>query len=421
MTLGEQSQATDDLPQPLILNPAIRCFEDGNGAYVLELDDRHGRTQRTLATPPVFRLLKRFATSCSWKLYREELAIAGLHAAHIVAIEQYLIRPCIQKRVLVRPGEPVFADDQPKKPPYVNIAVEIFPPRVVNWVCRGLQYIFAAPVVFGGLLAILAGWVSMFVAMHYTETWPSLAASQVIAVASIATIGVLLHEFGHAASGYRIGTRRVSIGVGWYFAIPVAYSDLSELWRYPRNARILVNCAGVYMQGLLLSALMLGYYFGHHDTVCLTAAGATAASMLWNLNPFLRLDGYWVAADAFGIHDLRKRSSLLLRLVVRNALHRRKLFPDDASLALVAYALIAALFLTVLLVRTGGFVVTALLTSVPSFVGKIWVAAWWSQSTISDLILTLSAITWQMLLLCAGAYAIASVPRRLFSWWRSLQ
>ena len=420
MTLGEQSDTIDDLAKPLILNPAIRCFEDGNGTYVLELDDRHGRTQRILATPPVFRLLKRFSTPRSWKMCSEELAIAGLHAEHIVALEQYLIRTCIQKRVLVLPGEQVFANDQPKKPSYVNIAFEIFSPRVVNWVCRGLQYIFAAPVVLGGLVAILVGWMSLLIAMRHTETWPKLAASQVLAVASIATFGVLLHELGHAASGYRIGTRRVSIGVGWYFAVPVAYSDLSELWRYPRNARILVNCAGVYMQGLLLSALMLSYYLGHHDIVCLTAAGATAASVLWNLNPFLRLDGYWVAADALRIYDLRTRSSLLLRLIIRNALHRRKLFPNDASLTLVAYALIAALFLTLMLLRIGGFAVTALLTSIPSFVGKICTAAWWSESTILDLVLTLSAITWQILLLCAGAYAIASMPRRLFLWWRSL-
>lgn len=399
-----------------VLNPALRFYDVGDVQKVVELDDRHGRTMRMSISADAIKLLERFRPGLSWSTLRDELVAAGVEASRLAAMEQFLAGPCRDRRLLVEPDESTVAKEQPAKPAYVSGLLDVIPWRLVNRISVLLQWLFSpSALMLGGVVvAVSAG--ALFSAMHATHALRPLGALQVLAVIGMSAFGVLLHELGHAAAAYRLGARRVSIGIGWYVAIPVAYSNLSELWRYPRQKRLVVNLAGVYMQGLLIAALMMMFH-ATRNPAWLVAAGATAMSILWNLNPLLRMDGYWIAADALGIPDLRARSAKVLHQVMRRIFLRERGDADRMSVALAVYGLLSSIFLGALLIRAAAFLLDAVAISLPEFLRRA--AAWrLERLDIAEWMLVALAVAWNALFFYAALRLVWSVPARLLAWWR---
>ncbi|HWT16430.1 MAG TPA: hypothetical protein VN581_11650, partial [Patescibacteria group bacterium] len=150
-----------------------------------------------------------------------------------------------------------------------------------------------------------------------------------------------------AAAAYRCGARRVSIGVGWYVAFPVAYADLSESWAWSRRQRMLVDLAGVWLQGLV-ATLYVVLHRASGDGVFLAAATAVSASLAWNLNPLLRMDGYWLLADGLGVPNLRREAASALSSLWRSRAWPRSR-PTWQWWMLTLYAGAASLFMGVMM------------------------------------------------------------------------
>ena len=70
-------------------------------------------------------------------------------------------------------------------------------------------------------------------------------------------------------------------------------------------------------------------------------------SLLANLNPFLRYDGYWVLSDMIGVPNLRMASNKILKKVFQNETSIRHLRGKDFFL--VFYALTSQIFILIVL------------------------------------------------------------------------
>jgi hypothetical protein len=401
-----------------MLNPAMRIVpiaaEGGAAAYLLELDDRHGRTLRLSIGSEAMRLLESFRVALSWPECRRALSAAGHSDAELDAFAGFVAGPCRDRRILVEPGNTQDAADQPARPPYLNFMLTLLPPRACNALSARLQWLFSPAALALGVVAIIVAMLAMAGAMHATLVAPALDADRVLAVGVIAALGIVLHELGHATAAHRLGARRVSIGIGWYLVMPVAWSELSELWRYPRRARVIVDCAGVYMQGLVLVVLMVLHH-AHGDALWLVAAGLTATSMLWNLNPFLRMDGYWIVADALGIHDLRRRAAGALRDLVGfvgggSAVRARH------SLLLLGYAGASGLFMVWLFYRATRFLIEAAVSTWPLAMERIGAQSI-ADLGASELLLGAVLALWQLLVAILALRFVAGAPRRVWHWW----
>lgn len=163
--------------------------------------------------------------------------------------------------------------------------------------------------------------VAVVVAVLAADVWFMLTADDMLKVDGDASIygvaGLLLfmcgsslfHELGHAAACRRMGVDHGGIGFGMYLTFPVFYTDVSRVWRLPRLKRIVVNLAGIYFQCFILGALLLWYGTGAagHETARYLVLTMNLGFAL-TLNPFFRFDGYWIASDALGVPNLRRRS-----------------------------------------------------------------------------------------------------------------
>lgn len=178
----------------------------------------------------------------------------------------------------------------------------------------------------------------------------------------LAVAGTFMHELGHAVACRYYGCRHGALGFGLYMTFPVLYMELDEAWRLQRMQRAVVDAGGLYFQALYVLVLLPVVALLPATWPAIAGCVAlTGASMLFNANPLLRFDGYWLLSDLTGMPNLRQRGFEALRTV---AVHRARqlyqlLSPRRAGastpelrvpLPLIIYGAACAVFLVVYVV-----------------------------------------------------------------------
>ena len=136
--------------------------------------------------------------------------------------------------------------------------------------------------------------------------WPAYA----LFVASL-----IVHELGHATACYRFGAPPDDIGFTVYWFFPAFYSDVTAAWRLRRHQRVVVDLGGVYFQLAVGAALWLTYRLTGWQPLAM-AFGMILCGCVLALNPFFKLDGYWLLSDALGIPRLSRQPKRLWRHAV---------------------------------------------------------------------------------------------------------
>lgn len=120
----------------------------------------------------------------------------------------------------------------------------------------------------------------------------------------------VLHEIGHGIAVKKYRGEVPSCGVQMLlFITPLAYVDASASWRFSgRWARIVVASAGMYVELAIAAACVIAWVNTSPGTLNTTLHSAIIAAslitVLFNANPLMRFDGYYILADALGIPNL---------------------------------------------------------------------------------------------------------------------
>ena len=121
-------------------------------------------------------------------------------------------------------------------------------------------------------------------------------------------LALACHELGHALATKHAGREVPAAGFLVYFGIPSVFVDTTDVWMAGRRARILVTAAGP-ATGLVLAGSMqlVGLAVPALGPLAFKLAFAWYLNVLFNLNPFLTLDGYYLLMDWLEIPNLRAR------------------------------------------------------------------------------------------------------------------
>lgn len=125
------------------------------------------------------------------------------------------------------------------------------------------------------------------------------------------------HEFGHAFATKAFGGEVHEMGVMLLVLTPVPYVDASSAWAFrDKWKRVLVGAAGMLVE-LFIAALALFVWLSAEPGVVRGIAYNTIfiagiSTVLFNANPLLRYDGYYILADLIEIPNLRPRASAYL-------------------------------------------------------------------------------------------------------------
>ncbi|GAA0783337.1 HlyD family efflux transporter periplasmic adaptor subunit [Marinobacterium sediminicola] len=130
------------------------------------------------------------------------------------------------------------------------------------------------------------------------------------------------HELGHALVSQRLGCRVASMGVAFLVMFPVLYTDTTDAWKLrSRRQRLQIVTAGVKTE--LYLALVATFLWGILPDGALRSAAFFVATTSWvtsvlvNISPFLRFDGYYAFSDLLGVENLQQRAFALGRWRLR--------------------------------------------------------------------------------------------------------
>jgi putative peptide zinc metalloprotease protein len=138
----------------------------------------------------------------------------------------------------------------------------------------------------------------------------------------------VFHEFGHAfmckTFGRRTGTGGEVHVMGIMFLVftPMPYVDASSAWAFrARRQRVLVGCAGMIIElGLAAIAAVIWANTGGGPVRAIAYNAmfvASVSTILFNANPLLRYDGYYILSDILEIPNLAQRSRQYIYYLVR--------------------------------------------------------------------------------------------------------
>jgi putative peptide zinc metalloprotease protein len=135
----------------------------------------------------------------------------------------------------------------------------------------------------------------------------------------------VLHESAHALACKNFGGSVLRTGVMLIFFSPVAFVDVTSSWRFASKwQRIIVSAAGMYVE-LFVAALALIFWAQSidgpaHRAALAIAAMASFATFVFNANPLMRFDGYFILSDLLEIPNLYSRSQQSLIGVLKHYL-----------------------------------------------------------------------------------------------------
>src|SRR5262249_47184162 len=123
----------------------------------------------------------------------------------------------------------------------------------------------------------------------------------------------LLHECAHGLTCKRYGGGGHEGGVLLLFLTPCFYCDVSDAWLFRGESKRLGGTfAGGYFELFLWALAVFAWRLTPPATpvnyVALVVLSVSGVQTLFNLNPLLKLDGYYLLSDALEIPNLRQRA-----------------------------------------------------------------------------------------------------------------
>ncbi|HEX2251461.1 MAG TPA: hypothetical protein VHH32_14030, partial [Gemmatimonadales bacterium] len=247
----------------------------------------------------------------------------------------------------------------------------------------------------------------------------------------VATVGVMIlagifHEFGHA-SALRYGGGKVrGMGAGLYLIYPAFFTDVTDSYRLGRWARVRTDLGGFYFY-LIFALGLIGLYALTGQEFLFLVVVLINIDIIYQLLPFVRLDGYWAFADLTGIPDPLSQMGPFLRSMRGSQGGAGPRLPPLKRWVKVAFVIYSALTIPVL-----ALLLYLMITRLPMVLGRLWSslqqqAAVFSSAQNQGDWLAMAATALQMLVLAflglGITYVVYTLARRplvaLWTWIRS--
>ena len=232
------------------------------------------------------------------------------------------------------------------------------PEWILNTIYPWVSWFFTKTATVCGLLLALSALTLVLVQFEaFQSKLPGFhtffAAQNWLLLGAVLGVTKVIHEFGHGLSCKHFGGECHEMGVMFLVLTPCLYCNVSDSWMLPnRWHRAAIGAAGMYVEVVIASIATFIWWFSEPGLlyyVCLNIMFVSSVStIMFNANPLLRYDGYYILSDVLEIPNLRQKASTILnRKLGKWCLGLEE--PDDPFLpkrnqGLFAFYTIAAFF-----------------------------------------------------------------------------
>lgn len=235
----------------------------------------------------------------------------------------------------------------------------IDPERIFNKVYPGIRWFFTKTAMFAcialalsALMLVLVNY-RMFVSRlpgFYQFFTPANAFWLLLILGSTK----VMHEFGHGLSCKHFGGECHELGVMVLVLTPCLYCNVSDSWMLPNKwHRAAIGAAGMYVELVLASIATYVWWFttpGLVNNLALNVMFVCSVStVVFNANPLLRYDGYYILADVLEIPNLRQKATTILSQKAGTwflglEAQEDPFLPQKRQLAFALYSIAAAIY-----------------------------------------------------------------------------
>ena len=250
----------------------------------------------------------------------------------------------------------------------VNMRMKMVSPHLLNPLTRILQWLYFPPVLLAVLVAAVLGQVWLFfvhgVAASTRDALYSPGLLLLLVAFTIVSAG--FHELGHAAALRYGGAKVKGMGAGIYLIYPAFYTDVSDNYRLRRWPRVRTDLGGFYFN-LIAVLIVIGVYAAVRREFLLLMVVLADFEIFYQLQPFVRLDGYWTLADLTGIPDFFSQMGGFWRSILPLKRWRGTKLPELKWWGKLVFVLYTAITIPLL-----ALVLFLMLKSVPRILGTSW-------------------------------------------------
>jgi putative peptide zinc metalloprotease protein len=196
------------------------------------------------------------------------------------------------------------------------------PERILNFLIRYTWWLFTPAAVMVTMIAASIALGSVIISWaEFQSKLPGFEAffdvRQWYLFIGVLAVTKMFHEFGHGLSCKRLGGECHEIGFMLLVLTPCLYCNVSDSWRLPNKwHRAAIGAAGMYIEIMLATIATFIWWFvqpGLVQEICLKVMLVSSIStILFNGNPLLRFDGYYILSDILEIPNLNQKSTKAL-------------------------------------------------------------------------------------------------------------
>ncbi len=233
------------------------------------------------------------------------------------------------------------------------------PDRLLERMLPWFRWIFRPSVIVASALFIMAAWLLILVQFEsFSKKLPEFRQffgwPNIILMWCSLVVCKVIHEFGHGLACKHYGGECHEMGVMVLLFSPCLYADVTDSWMFKNKwPRIMVSAAGMYVE-IVLSALAVFLWWntqpGLFNYLCLNVFFVTSfTTVVFNANPLLRYDGYYMLSDYLELPNLRQQAEGQVRRVVAEKTAGLELppppfLPETGHRMLVTFAVSAWLY-----------------------------------------------------------------------------
>ncbi|MDH3716607.1 MAG: HlyD family efflux transporter periplasmic adaptor subunit [Planctomycetota bacterium] len=208
-------------------------------------------------------------------------------------------------------------------PIFIRIPL-LCPDRLLAAIYPWTGWLFS-PVALLGWLVLMAwaGWLLTADSERFmTSAWGIFSPSGYLGILGCWLLLKVVHELGHGLACRRFGGYVREAGVVLLLFLPIAYIDVSSSWRFrAKLQRIIVAAAGMYVELALAALAAIGWSLTETGPLNQLFANfvlmASVTTILFNANPLMRFDGYYILSDSLEIPNLYASGQQYMRYAGR--------------------------------------------------------------------------------------------------------
>jgi len=205
---------------------------------------------------------------------------------------------------------------------YLKIPV-FDPDRILNWMYKYVSWIFTTWFLIASVLFILSAVVHVL--LHFDTFNAKLPAYQeFFSLNSVMymwiSLGVvkIIHEFGHGLSCKGFGGESHEMGILLMCLSPALYCNVTDAWTLADKwKRIIISFAGIYVELMIAAAATFVWWYTpqypvvNNIALCVMVL-CSVSTIMFNANPLMKFDGYYMLADWIEVPNLREKSTKFL-------------------------------------------------------------------------------------------------------------